>query len=113
MRRRRQRAGREVTCWCSKYEFPHRLGSGNCRGREWAEAYFEKDHSCCRLCNLNAGGHCEVAVGQESIRYCDAMAEYLRYPGDRLPPDERVDDFDEEREAHEQLAADRSYQTAA
>lgn len=77
MARRKRRVRRQVTCLCSRYPFPHRLGGGRCRGCEWCESYFETDARMCSECNCNVDGHCEVAVGQERLAYCEGAADNL------------------------------------
>lgn len=67
-----------MTCYCSRYNFPHRLGGGKCKGREWAEYYFLHDKGECEKCILNHYSNCEVSSGQESIKHCEGFADHLR-----------------------------------
>ncbi len=76
MKRRRV----QVTCLCSAYEFPHRLGGGYCTGDEWARSYFELVGDCCRYCIANRGfGECDVACGAESISVCEGVRDHALY----------------------------------
>ena len=76
----------QITCRCSAYKFPHRLGGGKCSGSEWAESYHLTVRECCELCNCNNNGICEVATGQESIKECEGFIDFLHYGSDiRLP----------------------------
>ena len=86
----------QVTCNCSAYEFPHRIGGGNCTGSEWASSYFGVIREACSMCNcLNSGesgaqgersGTCDVAEGIESVKMCEAYQEHLHdQPIIRLP----------------------------
>lgn len=71
-------------CTCSAYKFPHRVG-GKCTGSEFAEFHFYNLKSCCEFCNCNAGTHCDVATGQESINEAECYTEAKHYhPGERL-----------------------------
>ena len=70
--------GRQITCRCNAYKFPHRLGGGRCSGAKWAENYFYQIRTECEGCNSNCETHCEVATGQESITECQAVWETLR-----------------------------------
>ena len=76
----------QITCRCSAYKFPHRLGGGKCSGNEWAESYYLTVRECCELCNCNNNRVCEVATGQESIKECEGAVDFLHYGSDiRLP----------------------------
>lgn len=78
-RRRGRKPRQQITCWCGRYEFPHRIGGGACSGADWAQSYFERDHSCCGNCTSNGDNRrCDVARGAERIRYCDGMRDNLR-----------------------------------
>lgn len=70
--------GRQITCRCGAYKFPHRLNGGQCTGSHWAELYFYTVRVDCDGCISNCGSHCEVATGQESIDECQAVHEALR-----------------------------------
>lgn len=101
MKRRRH----QVTCWCGRYDFPHRLGGGKCHGREWCMSYYEYERDGCRDCTSNAGYECDVALGSERLAfldratgrlrlYCQGMKDHLHYgAGQRHPVyEERADD---------------------
>ena len=78
----------QVTCLCTAYNFPHRIGSGKCTGAMWAESYFELLKECCENCNCNndTAKWCDVAAGIEDIKYCEGYIEHLHYqPSIRLP----------------------------
>lgn len=76
---RRKLRRHQVTCNCSCYEFPHRLGGGRCYGREWAQSYLDTEGSCCRHCISNLGNECEVSNGQEEIKHCLGFRDHLHY----------------------------------
>ena len=61
-------------CTCSAYPFPHRIG-GKCTGSAYAEFCFYYQRSSCEFCNCNAGTHCDVATGQESIQEAECYME--------------------------------------
>lgn len=68
----------QVTCKCSAYSFPHRLGGGKCTGDDWTRSYYIYDGEMCSSCCLNHDGQCQVSTGQESIVECDGYLEHLR-----------------------------------
>lgn len=69
----------QVTCNCSAYPFPHRIGSAKCSGSEWcASFHLYSGSDDCRYCNHNHNGQCEVATGQEPIHQCDAIKNMTR-----------------------------------
>ncbi len=76
---------KQITCNCSAYNFPHRLGGGKCSGSEWAESYFMTVGECCKQCNCNNGG-CEVATGQENISQCEGAIDFIHYGVDTKLP---------------------------
>jgi hypothetical protein len=84
---------RQVTCLCGVYEFPHRLGGGKCYGRDWTASYYESEGIYCSCCVANINQVCEVASGQEEIRYCEGAIDHLhsrtkyRHPYWSLPVD--------------------------
>ena len=82
MRRRFQ-----VTCLCSSYNFPHRIGGGRCTGSAWARSYMEVVGECCKRCVANRGSNeCDVAAGAESIKHCEGVRDHLHYQSSiRLP----------------------------
>ncbi len=112
---RQRRRSPQVTCWCGAYEFPHRIGSGRCSGRDWVRTYFERGRWACECCAANTGLECEVAVGQEAFSskrpyesrryFCQGYHEHLHAPAvERWPPDiERERELAYEREC-ERLA---------
>lgn len=69
----------QVTCLCSAYKFPHRLGGGRCRGEEWAGSYFEVIKIECYRCAENSLSGCRVASGLESIKLCEGYRDFLHY----------------------------------
>ncbi len=69
----------QVTCLCSAYDFPHRLGGGRCGGEEWASSYFEVIKIECYRCAANTFRGCEVASGLESINFCEGYRDFLHY----------------------------------
>lgn len=84
MKKKRRRI--QVTCWCSVYTFPHRIGGGRCQGILWAQSYREVDGKCCKHCNNDYAENCDVADGRENIAYCQAIQEFLLHPPSlRLP----------------------------
>jgi hypothetical protein len=70
--------GRQITCTCRAYPFPHRLNGGKCDGSKWAEKYFYQIRTECQYCNNNCETHCDVAQGRESIENCEGAIEELR-----------------------------------
>ena len=82
---------KQITCLCSSYNFPHRLGGGKCNGREWAEFYFFMDSGECSSCIFNCESSCEVAEGLDNIKQCEAVKYELisgyktNYPGNWNP----------------------------
>lgn len=101
-----KRHRQQVTCNCSAYDFPHRLGSGRCHASVWAENYFIVVREVCECCNsLNNGesgcrgerhGTCDVAGGLESIEHCEGYQDHLQaQPAIRLPISEN--DFFEQQ----------------
>tara|TARA_B100000745_G_scaffold262278_1_gene186390 strand:+ start:325 stop:639 length:315 start_codon:yes stop_codon:yes gene_type:complete len=92
--RRKKRDRVQVTCNCGAYEFPHRISGGRCSGADWAESYFVLEQSECQYCNCNHNGVCEVATGQESIKYCEGFREHLHtQPDVRHPRDIEEDPY--------------------
>lgn len=71
-------------CDCAAYNFPHRVG-GRCKGDVFAEFHFYNVKSECEFCNCNAGSHCDVATGQESIKEAECYIAAKHYaPGEHL-----------------------------
>lgn len=68
---------RQITCWCYVYPFPHRINGGKCRGRDWAQSYYELDRWACSCCASNCNTYCEVANGQEDIKHCGGYRDHL------------------------------------
>lgn len=86
-KRRRKRLP-QVTCMCGAYEFPHRIGSGNCHGRAWAQNYFELFRGECKQCIYHEEARCQVADGSDEIHHCAGYQDHLRSQTDvRLPMD--------------------------
>ena len=77
----------QVTCVCSAYPFPHRIGGGQCTGTEWSASYMEVDSANCQTCNCNTqDGSCDVANGAESFKECEGYMDYLHTQvGIKLP----------------------------
>lgn len=64
----RRKKRHQITCWCSAYDFPHRILGGKCDGSHWAEGqYLNKTH--CQFCNLNTAYHCEAMIGIEDLKH--------------------------------------------
>jgi len=63
----------QVTCWCSSYKFPHRLGGGSCDGGSWAKFIRETLSSEeCITCNCGQDGNgCDVQDGREDVKHCE------------------------------------------
>lgn len=80
LRRRRKRKG-EYTCNCTAYKFPHRFSGGRCSLSRWVDRYWSEywgSGNCCSSCISFVDGHCEVVVGQESAKYCNALQEFVQ-----------------------------------
>ena len=77
----------QVTCSCSAYSFPHRVGGGACSGSDWSSSYRELDGEYCQTCNcLNRDNNCDVTQGVESIVQCEGYQDYLHtQTSNRLP----------------------------
>jgi len=69
----------QVTCYCSAYNFPHRIGGGICNGTEWAESYNLYITKACNNCNCLSNDSCSVASGQESYQECEGYIDFLHY----------------------------------
>ena len=68
----------QVTCVCSAYKFPHRIGGGKCSGIDWVESYMEISGNCCEFCNSYQGiNKCDVADGREAFSECDGYQQEL------------------------------------
>jgi len=80
----------QVTCYCTAYDFPHRIDGGKCTGSSWAASYVKISGQTCPSCNCFVQpGECEVANGAESIQYCEAYQDHLhRQPPERYPMSE-------------------------
>lgn len=68
----------QVTCQCSAYDFPHRIGSGQCTGGGWCGSYQEIDGDLCAGCNCHTPFGCDVEAGLESITQAECVSEELR-----------------------------------
>lgn len=68
----------QVTCECSAYGFPHRLGGGNCNCSSWFSGYRQLDLTLCGSCNCFNGSQCEVITGQEDYKNGDCYQQELR-----------------------------------
>jgi len=73
----------QVTCDCGAYRHPHRKFSGKCSRLRHAVEYWSTwfGGGSCGECNClgeddDGGPYCQVAVGQESARYCAAVQEF-------------------------------------
>lgn len=89
VKKKRRRLRRQVTCRCRAYDFPHRIGGGECSGSDWAESYFLYVTEGCERCNCRRDdGSCDVATGLENIAYCEGFIGELHWQtGLRLPID--------------------------
>nr|CAA6826116.1 MAG: Unknown protein [uncultured Thiotrichaceae bacterium] len=92
-------ARNQVTCSCSSYPFPHRIGGGACSGSMWAESYRQVDGSACHGCNCLNRGSCDVQNGTESITFCEGYQDHLHTQSPlRLPASiESLFDFEDQR----------------
>ena len=62
----------QITCRCTQYDFPHRLGGGACLGASWCQYVYENNVlDLCGRCNCNVDGKCEVSSGAESLACCE------------------------------------------
>jgi hypothetical protein len=87
--RRKRKRQFQVTCRCSAYKFPHRIGGGRCNGSAWAECYHIYVQDDCAFCNHNNNGTCEVWTGQEPIKECQAFeAAMFNEVDPKLPAEE-------------------------
>jgi hypothetical protein len=69
----------QVTCKCTAYGFPHRIGGGKCYGRGWCESYRNFiDSSLCDGCNCFNNGECDVVNGSESFKYGECYRDEIR-----------------------------------
>lgn len=71
--------GKQVTCRCPAYEFPHRFTGGSCTGWHMAKNCFDNRISC-QNCNCLHSGGCDVVNETESPAEClfvlDFCADY-------------------------------------
>ncbi|THD55875.1 hypothetical protein ERD95_02380 [Enterobacteriaceae bacterium ML5] len=71
--------GRQVTCRCPSYDFPHRFSGGRCNGYHMAKDCFDNRLSC-QHCNCLHPGGCDVVNETESPAEClyvlDFCADY-------------------------------------
>lgn len=77
----------EYTCNCGAYSFPHRFSGGRCSLRRWVDNYWSEcwgGGNNCGTCNSFVDGHCEVVVGQEAAKYCNALQEFVIYNSIRV-----------------------------
>ncbi len=86
----------QVTCSCTAYKFPHRIGGGACSASDWCESYKEIDGSCCQYCSCNNNSEssaqgerfntCDVISELEGVKLCDGFQDYLHsQTSTRLP----------------------------
>ena len=69
----------QVTCHCTAYSFPHRLGGGNCNASLWCEYIWQNLHEeYCTTCNCNNNNACDVVNTAESVKHCE-MYRYLKH----------------------------------
>lgn len=73
-----KRKRNQVTCECSAYDFPHRIGGGKCSGAFWCISYNEIENEECESCNCFENGECQVSTGQESFKEGDCYQFELR-----------------------------------
>jgi hypothetical protein len=72
-------------CDCPMYRFPHRVG-GKCKGSYFTDFHFTYVRSECEFCNCNAGDHCDVSTGQESIKEAECYRDaVINNPAEHLP----------------------------
>lgn len=74
----KKRKRHQVTCECSAYDFPHRIGGGACTGSGWCGSYKEIDSSLCEDCNCFESGECQVETGQEKFKHGDCYETEFR-----------------------------------
>ena len=67
---------RQITCVCGAYDFPHRLGGGDCSGLSWVASYREIIHDC-DYCNCDNDGRCDVVDGSEGIDEAECVINEL------------------------------------
>ena len=90
MRRRKRKL--QLTCTCSAYKFPHRLGGGKCRLSNFAERIYHGEELFitpsgdrpslvreCNSCMCNVNYSCEVAEGIESAKYCESIIQLFSF----------------------------------
>ncbi|PZD63560.1 hypothetical protein ARC272_11835 [Pantoea ananatis] len=67
--------GRQVTCCCSAYDFPHRFTGGRCNGYQMAKNCFENRLSCLNCICLHEGG-CDVVNETETPAECPHVVDF-------------------------------------
>lgn len=67
----------QVTCECTAYNFPHRIGGGKCYGRVWCESYREIDSNLCDTCNCFNNNSCDVVNGLECFKFGECYLNEL------------------------------------
>lgn len=77
---KRKRRANEIICICNAYDYPHRLGGGNCNGSEWCISFRSIDSYDCQQCNHNTNDECDITTGQEELNTtdCECIVEELR-----------------------------------
>ena len=68
----------QVTCECTAYDFPHRIGGGRCTGSGWCDSYRCLDQTLCDDCNCFSNGICQVTTGQEDFKEGECYQIELR-----------------------------------
>ena len=69
----------QITCVCSAYDFPHRLGGGSCTGDSWCSSYMEiTNKDLCYSCNCFNNDNCDVVSGLENVKHAECVIDELR-----------------------------------
>lgn len=77
----------EYTCTCGIYHFPHRMFGGRCNGSLYIEKYWSEHYGAgaCNICSCFVDGVCQVLLGQEHVKYCNALQEFVEYNEIKTP----------------------------
>ncbi len=68
-------SGKQVTCLCPAYDFPHRFGGGRCNGYHMASHCFDNRLACQGCICLTSDG-CDVINQQESPSECPYVQDF-------------------------------------
>ncbi len=67
--------GKQITCLCPAYEFPHRFMGGKCNGYWMAKHCFDNRISC-NNCNLLHPGGCDIMNETEIPAECPYVIDF-------------------------------------